>query len=215
MQEVTLTGELRSSLGTKSARDTRKQGRIPAVLYGGEDNNIHFSLHPNEVKHIVFTPHFKSASLNINGKTYRCIVKEVQFHPITDEIAHMDFLELSQGVKIKTQIPLVSVGEAPGAKEGGNLILKLRTITVKTTPQHLVDQLTVDVSNLKLGGTKRIKDIDVPDTIQILHSPNTPVASIEVPRILKTAGASARVADDELEEEEGVEQEGTEDTASE
>ena len=214
MQEVTLTGELRSSLGKKSARDIRKQGKIPAVLYGGEDENIHFTLNPNEVKHVVFTPEFKSASLNLNGKAYRCIVKEVQFHPVTDEIAHMDFLELSKGVQVKTQIPLVSVGEAPGAKEGGNLILKLRTITVKTTPQHLIDQLTVDVSDLKLGGTKRIKDIEIPDNIQILHSPNTPIASIEVPRILKTASTSAAAEGEELDEEEG-EDAGAEEGASE
>lgn|SRR5690554_1628781 len=212
MQEVKLTGELRSSLGKKSARNVRNEGRIPAVLYGGEGNNIHFSLHPNEVKHIVFTPLFKTASLTVDGKDYRCVVKDVQFHPVTDEITHMDFLELHKGAKIKTNIPLVSVGEAPGTKEGGNLILKMRTILIKTTPQYLVDQLTVDVSDLHLGGTKRIKDIDVPEHIQILHSPNTPIASIEVPRILRTATTATDVDEEELEEEE---KEATEEAATE
>lgn len=217
MQEVKLTGELRSSLGKKSSRDIRKQGKIPAVLYGGEDTNIHFTLDPNEVKHIVFTPEFKSASLTIDGNTYRCIVKDVQFHPVTDEIEHMDFLELHKGVKIKTKIPLVSVGEAPGTKEGGNLILKMRTISIKTTPQHLIDQLSVDVSDLHLGATKRIKDIEVPEHIQILHTPNTPIASIEIPRILKTATpAAAAVGDEDMEEAEGEEGEGgTEEAAAE
>lgn len=124
----------------------------------------------------------------------------------------MDFLELHKGAKIKTNIPLVSVGEAPGTKEGGNLILKLRTILIKTTPQHLVDQLAVDVSDLHLGGTKRIKDIDVPEHIQILHSPNTPIASIEVPRILRTATTATDVDEEELEEEE---EEATEEAATE
>lgn len=208
MQEVKLTGELRSSLGKKSSRDIRKQGKIPAVLYGGEDTNIHFTLDPNEVKHIVFTPEFKSASLTIDGNTYRCIVKDVQFHPVTDEIEHMDFLELHKGVKVKTKIPLVSVGEAPGTKEGGNLILKMRTISIKTTPQHLIDQLSVDVSDLHLGATKRIKDIEVPEHIQILHTPNTPIASIEIPRILKTATPAAVVGDEDMEEAEGEEGDG-------
>lgn len=204
MQEVKLTGELRSSVGKKSSRDLRKQGRIPAVLYGGEGSNLHFTLEPNEVKHIVFTPEFKSASLSVDGQTYRCIVKDVQFHPVSDEIEHMDFLELHKGIQVKTKIPLRSKGEAPGSKEGGNLILKMRTIEIKTTPQYLVDQLTVDVSDLHLGSTKRIKDIDVPEHIQILHTPNTPIASIEVPRILKTASPAAAMDEEELEEgEEG------------
>ena len=217
MQEVKLTGELRTSLGKKSSRDIRKQGKIPAVLYGGEDTNIHFTLDPNEVKHIVFTPEFKSASLTIDGNTYRCIVKDVQFHPVTDEIEHMDFLELHKGVKVKTKIPLVSVGEAPGTKEGGNLILKMRTISIKTTPQHLIDQLSVDVSDLHLGATKRIKDIEVPEHIQILHTPNTPIASIEIPRILKTATpAAAAVEDEDMEDAEGEEGEAaTQETAAE
>ncbi len=215
MQEVKLTGELREALGKKSSRDVRKAGRIPAVLYGGEGNsNIHLSLEPNEVKHIVFTPEFKSASLTVGGQTYRCIVKDVQFHPVTDQIEHMDFLELHKGVQVKTKIPLRSLGEAPGSKEGGNLILKMRTIDIKTTPQYLVDELTVDVSDLHLGATKRVKDIDVPEHIQILHSPNTPIASIEVPRILKTATPSAAIEDEDLEEGEESDAETTDEASA-
>lgn len=212
-----MSGELRSSLGKKPSRDVRKQGKIPCVLYGGGDKNIYFTLDPNEVKHIVFTPEFKSASVEINGETYRCIVKDVQFHPVTDQIEHMDFLALHKGVKVKTKIPLRSVGEAPGTKEGGNLILKMRTIDIKTTPQYLVDELTIDVSDLRIGLTKRIKDIKVPENIQILNAPNTPIASIEIPRILKTATPGAAVLDeDELEEgEEGTEMEGEEGSATE
>lgn len=205
MQEVKMTGEARTSLGKKASRDIRNQGKIPCVLYGGGDRNIHFTLDPNDVKHIVFTPEFKSASVTVDGETFRCIVKEVQFHPVTDEIEHMDFLALYKGVKVKTKIPLKSVGDAPGAKEGGNLILKMRTVNIKTTPQHLVDQLTVDVSDLGMGTTKRIKDIEVPENITILHHPNTPVASIEIPRILKTATPAAGLDEDLLEEDESAE----------
>lgn len=215
MQEIKMSGELRSGLGKKPSSNVRKHGRIPCVLYGGGDTNIYFTIHPNDAKHIVFTPEFKSASVNIDGESYRCIVKEVQFHPVTDQITHMDFLALHKGVKVKTKIPLRSVGEAPGTKEGGNLILKMRTVDIKTTPQYLVDELTVDVSDLRLGSTKRIKDIKVPENIQILNSPNTPIASIEIPRILKTATAGAAVLDDEEEEEEGTEGEGEEGTATE
>lgn len=201
MQEVKMSGELRSSLGKKASRDIRKEGRIPCVLYGGGDTNIHFTLHPNDVKHIVFTPAFKSASVQVGEESYRCIVKEVQFHPVTDAIEHMDFLALHKGVKVKTKIPLRSIGEAPGTKEGGNLILKMRTIDIKTTPQFLVDELTVDVSDLNLGTTKRIKDIVLPENIQVLQHPNTPIASIEIPRILKTVTTEAEEGEEELDED--------------
>src|SRR5690606_40705038 len=123
--------------------------------------------------------------------------------------------ELRKGVQIKTKIPLKSIGEAPGAKAGGNLILKMRTIDIKTTPQYLVDQLIVDVSDLQLGATKRIKDIQVPEHIQILHSPNTPIASIEIPRILKTATPSAALEEEEeLEEGEEGEAVGSEEATA-
>ncbi|MBY5957699.1 50S ribosomal protein L25 [Membranicola marinus] len=200
MQEVKMSGELRSSLGKKSSRDIRKQGKIPCVLYGGGDTNIHFTLEPNDVKHIIFTPEFKSASIEVDGESYRSIVKDVQFHPVTDQITHIDFLALYKGVKVKTQIPLRSVGEAPGTKEGGNLILKMRTIDIVTTPQYLVDELTVDVSDLELGTTKRIKDIVLPENIKVLQQPNTPIASIEIPRILKTATPAAE-GEEELDED--------------
>ncbi len=219
MQEVKMSGEQRSSLGKKASRDIRKQGKIPCVLYGGGDTNIHFTLEPNDVKHIVFTPEFKSASVEVGGESYRCIVKEVQFHPVTDQIEHMDFLALYKGVKVKTKIPLRSVGEAPGTKEGGNLILKMRTIDIVTTPQYLVDELTIDVSDLNLGTTKRIKDIVLPENIKVLQAPSTPIASIEIPRILKTATPDVE-GEEELDEdgevvepaegEESSEEEGTE-----
>lgn len=212
MQEVKLTGTLREDIGTKSAKATRKEGLIPCVLYGGKNGNIHFTLHPNDVKHIVFTREFKTASIDIDGKEYRCIVKDLQFHPVTDAIHHIDFLALHEGVKIKTQIPLRCVGTAPGTKEGGKMIQKIRAVDIKTTPQHLVDELTVSVADLAIGVTKRIRDIDVPENIQILNAPNIPVASIEIPRILKSAAAAA-ASDEDTDEEEGEDEsneEGTE-----
>lgn len=201
MQEVKMSGELRANTGKRSARSIRKEGKIPCVLYGGGEKNIHFSLHPNEVKHIVFTPEFKSASIDIDGETHQCIVKDVQFHPVKDNIVHMDFLSLHEGVQVKTEIPLRCVGTAPGTKEGGKMIQKLRNINIKTKPQYLVDELIVDVSDLKLGATKRIKDIEVPENIKLMHAANTPIASIEIPRILKTATPEAEL-DDELGEDE-------------
>src|SRR5690625_6265536 len=94
MQDVQMTGELRTEMGTKAAKELRASGRIPCVMYGGKGENIHFTVDPNEVKHVIFTPEFKISNINIDGKNYRCIVREIQFHPVTDEISHIDFLAL-------------------------------------------------------------------------------------------------------------------------
>src|SRR5699024_712319 len=150
--------------------------------------------------------------ISIDGENYRCIVREIQFHPVTDEISHIDFLALQKGVRVKTQIPLRCVGVAPGTKEGGKMIQKIRAVDIKTSPQYLIDELTVDVSDLEIGVTKRIKDIVVPENIKILNAPNIPVASIEIPRILRTSTVSEDLDEEDLDgEDEGEESsEGTE-----
>lgn len=212
MQDVQMTGQLRTEMGSKAAKELRASGRIPCVMYGGEGENIHFTVDPNEVKHVVFTPEFKISNISIDGENYRCIVREIQFHPVTDEISHIDFLALQKGVRVKTQIPLRCVGVAPGTKEGGKMIQKIRAVDIKTSPQYLIDELTVDVSDLEIGVTKRIKDIVVPENIKILNAPNIPVASIEIPRILRTSTVSEDLDEEDLDgEDEGEEStEGTE-----
>lgn len=190
MQKVTITGSLRSGLGKKEAKRLRREGKIPCVLYGKEEN-IHFAVEPNEVKTLVFTPDFKLAELNIDGNTYTSILKDSQFHPVSEQVEHLDFLALSEGNTVKVNVPLRCVGNAPGVKEGGKLLQKVREILIKTTPENLVDELAVDISDLKLGGTKRVKDITVNENISILNSMNIPVASIEIPRALKSAAAKA------------------------
>lgn len=212
MQDVQMTGELRTETGSKAAKELRASGRIPCVMYGGEGENIHFTVDPNEVKHVVFTPEFKISNISIDGENYRCIVREIQFHPVTDEINHIDFLALQKGVRVKTQIPLRCVGVAPGTKDGGKMIQKIRAIDIKTSPQYLIDELMVDVSDLEIGVTKRIKDIEVPEHIKILNAPNIPVASIEIPRILKTSTVAAEDLDEEETEEEDDQEESTEGT---
>src|SRR5690625_103534 len=216
MQDVQMTGELRTEMGTKAAKELRASGRIPCVMYGGKGENIHFTVDPNEVKHVIFTPEFKISNINIDGKNYRCIVREIQFHPVTDEISHIDFLALQDGVRVKTQIPLRAVGVAPGTRDGGKMILKMRAVDIKTSPKYLVDELTVDVSDMEIGITKRIKDIEVPENIKILNAPNIPVASIEIPRILRTSAVDEDLdLDEEDVDEEDQDEESSEESTEE
>lgn len=171
----------------------RSEGKIPAILYGGPEQ-VAFSTTHNDVKAAVYTPDFKLTELDIDGKKYKSIVKSVQFHPVTDAIEHIDFLEIEDGRPVKVEIPVRFKGVSPGVKSGGKLIQSIRKIKVKADPVNLVDELFIDISQLELGFSVRIKDIQVPEGIEILMNPAIPVAIVEVPRALKSAAAKEETA---------------------
>ncbi len=189
MVTVEIQGNKRNNLGSKGAKEIRKEGGIPAVLYGGEDV-VHFTVTPAAVKHIIYTPDFKLADLDVDGHHYKAILKSVQFHPVTDEVIHIDFLKLIDKTPIKVEVPLRFKGTSPGVKVGGKLIQQLRKIKIKTTPSHLVDELNADISSLDLGQALRVRDIHIPNGVEIINNAATPVALIEVPRALKAAAAA-------------------------
>ncbi|MEZ4912111.1 MAG: 50S ribosomal protein L25 [Saprospiraceae bacterium] len=189
MVTVEIQGSKRSELGKKGSKNIRKDGGIPAVLYGGDDV-IHFTVTAAGVKHIIYTPDFKLADLEVDGSHYKAILKSVQFHPVTDEVLHIDFLRLLDKVPVKVEVPLRFKGTSPGVKVGGKLIQQLRKIKIKTTPSKMVDELKADISSLELGQALRVRDIIVPDGIEILNNAATPIALIEVPRALKAAAAA-------------------------
>ncbi|HRG39763.1 MAG TPA: 50S ribosomal protein L25, partial [Saprospiraceae bacterium] len=180
----------RSEFGKKGSKVDRNNGNIPAVMYGGNDV-IHFTVTPAAVKHLIYTPDFKLADLEIDGKHYRAILKSVQFHPVTDQILHIDFLRLIDKTPIKVEIPLRFKGVSPGVKVGGKLIQQLRKIKIKTTPEFLVDELKADISKLELGQALRVREVIIPNGVEIINNPATPVALIEIPRALKAAAALA------------------------
>ena len=188
MKYELISGKSRSSFGKKSSKAIRREGLVPCVLYGGKEVK-HFAVSPKDVRGMVYTPDFKVAKINVDGTEYKCILKDLQTHPVTDELVHLDFLHLVQGATVKTEIPVRFKGVAPGIKSGGQLVQKLRKVKVKTTTEKLVDSLTVSISKLELGSSVRVKDIKVPEGIEIMKSPGIPLASVEVPRALKSAAA--------------------------
>jgi large subunit ribosomal protein L25 len=201
MRTIAVTGTKRDEISKQSLHSLRREDKIPCVLYGGEEN-IHFSVDPYDVKDLIYTSEFKVVELEIDGETNRCIMKSVQFHPVLDTIQHIDFLRLIEGVPVKVAIPVNFVGTAAGLRTGGKLIKKIRKIMIKTTPDKLVDELALDVTELILGQSVRVRDIKVEEGVEILNDLSMPVASVEVPRILKTT------APGEEEGEEGEEGEG-------
>lgn len=197
MEVVKINVESRDQLGKKASTQIRKDGKIPAVMYSKKNGVTHFTTKHGDVKSMVYTPQFKLAELTLDGKTSKAIIKDIDFHPVTDEIVHMDFLELVDGQPLIAEIPVAFKGVSPGVKGGGKLITTLRKVKVKATPEVLVDTLEVSIDELELGFAVRVKDIDVPEGIQIMVDGAMPVANVEVPRALKSADA---------EEEEGGEE---------
>ena len=201
MQTVSFTAEKRPE-GVKAAA-IRKEGRIPAVLYG-PDVLEQISVIQNDVKHLIFTPDFKMGEVEVGGAKHKCIIKDIQYHPVTDNIRHIDFLALKPGTKVKLSIPVRFKGVSPGVKSGGSLMVSVRRVKVKADPANLVDELFVDISELELGDAVRVRDIEKVDGIELLVDGATPVAIVEVPRALKSAEAEAEAI------EEGAPAEGAE-----
>jgi large subunit ribosomal protein L25 len=193
MNTLTISAQHRESTGKSSSRKVREQGHIPAVIYGG-DQPIHIYLEPMAVRPLVYSPNFQIAELTIGPDSLRCILKDVQYHPVTDEVQHIDFLQLSPGKKVKVELPVRFKGDSPGVRLGGKLIQKMRRAKVLTTPEHLVDQLLVDISKLEMGQSIRVRDIEARDGIEIMNAPAIPVATINIPRSMRSAATAEKKA---------------------
>jgi len=203
MKSITIKGQLRSETGKKSSRRLRSEGQVPAVIYGGKET-IHFYASPLEIRGIVYTSEFMLANIEIDGKSYKCILKDLQMHKLTDKVTHLDFLELVEGKRLIANIPLKFVGVAEGVKAGGRFIAKMNTIKVRTVPANLVEHIEVDITNLVIGKNLRISDVVFEDA-EIMHSPRIPVCAVVTTRVLKQEANEGGGEDEEGAEGEGAE----------
>lgn len=189
MEKVVLNGVARTDMGKKATKSVRNEELVPCIIYGGTEN-INFSCKPLDLRDLVYTSSFKRAEINVDGKSYSCILKSVQFHPVSEKIMHVDFLELVKGKKLKVEIPLRFTGNAAGVKAGGKLLSLVRKLKVKTTPEKLINEIKVDVSHLELGQVVRVRDIVQEDGIEIMNASGIPLAIVEIPRALRGAQAA-------------------------
>src|ERR1043165_3938773 len=192
MKSITIEGQLRTETGKKAARQLRSQGLVPGVIYGGTQE-ISFSAPVLAFKSIVYTPDFQLADIKVDGKSYKCILKDLQFDKVSDQLSHADFLELVQDKAVIATIPIKFTGASQGVKDGGRLITKVKSLKVKSLPQHLKENIEVDITNLELNGNIRVEDVNEPD-YEILNSPRIPIASVVMTRQLKQEEAAAPAA---------------------
>jgi len=208
MKSITIKGSKRESVGKVSTKALRNAGKVPCVLYGG-DQALHFSADELSFSKIVYTPNVYTAMIELEGgEKFKAILQDIQFHPVTDQILHVDFYELSENKEVTMDIPLRLVGSAPGVMLGGNLRNPYRTLKVRAIPAKLPDFINADVSELNIGDKLTIADLATGD-FAILHPDNTVVVQVRVSRLAVASD------DEEGEEEEGAEgAEGAEGEAS-
>ena len=183
MKTITIDGQLRTEFGKSATRQLRSEEKVPAVIYGGA-KEINFSAPASAFKNIIYTPEFMLAEIKIDGNSYKCVLKDLQFGKVSDQLIHVDFLELVADKKVSVNIPLKFTGVPAGVKEGGKLVVKIKSLKVKTLPKHLLEHIELDITDLKLNENVRVQDVKA-DNMEIMNSPRIPVASVTMTRQLK------------------------------
>jgi large subunit ribosomal protein L25 len=181
MKTIEIKGTFRTELGKKSSKEVRKEGNVPCVIYGKE-KNIHFYTHENNFKNLVYTPEAHLVSLNIEEKIYRAVLKDMQFHPVKDNILHADFIEIFPDKPVVISIPIKVSGDSIGVIAGGKLSIKKRNLKVKGLADDLPETLPVDITNLKIHDGVKVSDLKY-DKIELLDPKKSLVLSIATSRV--------------------------------
>ena len=205
MKSITINGSKRESVGKKATKALRNAGQVPCVLYGG-DNPVHFSALELAFSKLVYTPNAHTVVIALGDVSYNAVLQDIQFHPVTDKILHIDFYQLFDDKEIAMDIPVVLNGNPLGVRAGGVLRRNRRKLRIKALPTNLPDNIQVDISELKIGNKVSVSEL-FNDDYKFLHSDNTVVCQVKQSRV------SVDIEDDEDDEEEGSTE--TTDSASE
>jgi len=189
MKSITIEGHLRTEHGKKAARQLRSQENVPGVIYGGAQE-VNFYASAKAFKPLVYTGEFLLAEVKVDGKIYKCILKDLQFDKVDDSLIHVDLLELVENKKVIATLPIKFTGTSIGVRNGGKLVTKIKALKVKALPKDLKEAIPVDITNLDLNGNIRVEDVKE-DGLEIMNSPRIPIASVVLTRQLKQEEATA------------------------
>jgi len=195
MKSITINGSKRESVGKKATKALRNAGQIPCVLYGG-DQPVHFSAAELAFSKLVYTPNAHTVVIALGDTSYNAVLQDIQFHPVTENILHIDFYQLFDDKEIAMDIPVVLTGNSVGVRAGGVLRRNRRKLRIKALPTNLPDNIVVDISKLKIGNKVYVSELEN-DGFKFLHTDNTVVCQIKKSRV------SVDIEDDE--DEEGAE----------
>lgn len=189
MKEISLKGSLRTETGKKFAKQIRKQEAVPAILYGGKEN-IMLTVAESDLREIIYTPDVYAINLSIGKKEYKAVIKEMQFHPVSDKVLHIDLLQIFDDKKLTIALPVKLVGSAEGAKQGGKLTLTTRKLRASGFPKDLPEMLEVDVTNIGLGKSKLVQDLSF-EKFEIIEPKSTVIATVKLTRAARGAAQAA------------------------
>lgn len=211
MKTFELKGEIREGFGKKAARDYRNEGLIPCVIYGGDINdNINFVVKQGSVRNLFYTPEVFLVDIDLGEKNVKAILKEAQFHPVKDDVLHIDFFRVFDDVPVVMEIPVRLKGLAAGVKAGGKLSLDLRKLRVRALVQNLPEELVVNVDKLVLGKSIQVGELSF-ENLELLNNKDAVVCRVQLTRAAK---GDEDGLEDELEGEEGEEAEETKEEAT-
>lgn len=189
MKTVSISGSARQNVGKKDARDLRLQGRIPCVVYGGEEQ-IMFTAAEKDLIQLFNKPEVCFVDLDIDGKKIKAVPQDSQFHKVTDALLHVDFLELRDDRPIRMAVPLLTTGNAAGVLKGGKLVKRMRRLRLRALPANMPENITVDVTNLDIAQDVKVKDL-CSDKYQIMEDMTAAVVLVKSTRNAQAAAAAA------------------------
>ncbi len=202
MKTVVIKGQKRETLGKKESKKLRAQEIVPAVLYGGEEV-IHFAVPFKELRSLIYTPNVYLLDLDIDGKIYPAIMQDIQWHPVDEQVMHVDFFKIVADKPIKIEIPVTTSGLAKGIQQGGKLQVNLRRLKVKALAKDLPDTINIDVTELGVGDSVKVADIEAGE-LELLDTKSNVVVAVNVTRVAKVV---VEEVEGEGEEVEGKESE--------
>jgi large subunit ribosomal protein L25 len=205
MNSVAITAQKREQLGTKFSKELRRAGNVPCVVYGGE-SPVHFYAAAADFRKVIYTPNVYKIEVELDGTTIPCMIQDIQFHPVSDDVLHIDFIQLIEGKPVTIDVPVRLVGNARGVRNGGKMKRVLRKLKIKATPDNLPDAIEHDITNLRIGQSVRVSDLST-QGFDIVNSPSAVLISIK----------TSRLAVDEEDEDDGADEaaEGAEETKTE
>ncbi len=189
MKTFSLKGTLRTDLGKKAAKAIRAIDSVPCELYGNAEN-VHFTCTASALRKLVYTPEIFVVDLDIDGKVCKAVMREIQFHPVSDKVMHIDFLQVTEDKPIVMEVPVRLEGLAQGVRAGGKLSLDMRKLRVKALYNNIPEVLVINVENLDLGKTIQVRALQF-DNLEILNAPNAVVCAVKLTRAARGAQAKA------------------------
>ena len=190
MKSIAISGSPRENVGKRDAKELRYEGKVPAVLYGG-NSQIHFSVSASDLRSLVFTPEVSFVALEVGGVKAQAIIQDVHFHPLTDQPLHVDFLELDEKKPVVMQIPVKLTGTSPGVKLGGKLVQKLRKLRVKALPKDMPQYVEVSIDKLDVGKSVGVGELKF-DKFKVTNNAEDTIVSVTMSRALKQAETDAK-----------------------